>query len=217
MLGQRFGLQPEWAQYNGWFTINKREGKISFSSNLSERLILFEYISDGLAYEEDTKVPKLAEEALYMHIAYSILASRQNIPEHIVQRYKKDRKIFTTSSTDGKHAHTLYSILEEFQFSSLVKLKLMTGRTHQIRVHMASINHPIFGDPTYGGRRIVYGMNLPKMKNRVDNLLSIIKRQALHAKTLGFIHPTTKEKMKFDSELPEDMKLLIVKLKSNND
>jgi len=91
-LGQRFGLQPEWAQYNGWFTINKREGKISFSSNLSERLILFEYISDGLAYEEDTKVPKMAEEALYMHIAYSILASRTNIPEHIVQRYKKDRK-----------------------------------------------------------------------------------------------------------------------------
>jgi len=92
LLGQRFGLQPEWAQYNGWFTINKREGKISFSSNLSERLILFEYISDSLAYEEDTKVPKLAEEALYMHIAYSILASRQNIPEHIVQRYKKDRR-----------------------------------------------------------------------------------------------------------------------------
>jgi hypothetical protein len=92
LLGQRFGLQPEWAQYNGWFTINKREGKISFSSNLSERLILFEYISDGLAYEEDTKVPKMAEEALYMHIAYSILASRTNIPEHIVQRYKKDRK-----------------------------------------------------------------------------------------------------------------------------
>ena len=86
LLGQRYGLEPEVSQYNGWFTIDKREGKISFSSNLKERLILFEYISDGLAYDEDTKIPKLAEEALYMHIAYSILSTRRNVPEFIVQR-----------------------------------------------------------------------------------------------------------------------------------
>ena len=92
LLGQRYGLNPEISQYNGWFTINKREGKISFSSNLSERLILFEYISDGLAYDEDTKVPKLAEEALYMHIAYNILATRPKTPEYIVSRYKKERR-----------------------------------------------------------------------------------------------------------------------------
>ena len=92
LLGQRYGLKPELAQSNGWFTINKREGKFSFSSNLSEKLILLEYISDGLAYEEDTKVPKLAEEALYMHIAYSILSTRKNIPEYIIQRFKKDRR-----------------------------------------------------------------------------------------------------------------------------
>ena len=92
LLGQRYGLEPETSQYNGWFTINKREGKISFSSNLKERLILFEYISDGLAYDEDTKIPKLAEEALYMHIAYSILSTRKNTPEYIVARYKKDRR-----------------------------------------------------------------------------------------------------------------------------
>jgi 23S rRNA pseudouridine1911/1915/1917 synthase len=78
---------------------------------------------------------------------------------------------------------------------------------------MSSINHPIFGDPTYGGRKIVYGSDLPKMKNRVDNLLEIMPRQALHAKTLGFIHPRTKEEVFFNSELPEDMKLLIKKLK----
>jgi hypothetical protein len=92
LLGQRYGLEPEVSQYNGWFTIDKREGKISFSSNLKERLILFEYISDGLAYDEDTKIPKLAEEALYMHIAYSILSTRRNVPEFIVQRFKKDRR-----------------------------------------------------------------------------------------------------------------------------
>ena len=92
LLGQRYGLDPETAQGNGWFTINKREGKFSFSSNLKDRLILLEYISDGLAYDEDTKVPKMAEEALYMHIAYSVLASRNNVPEYIINRYKKERR-----------------------------------------------------------------------------------------------------------------------------
>ena len=92
LLGQRYGLEPELANYNGWFTINKREGKFSFSSNLTGRLIILDYISDGLAYEEETKVPKLAEEALYMHIAYSILAIRRNVPEYLVARFKKDRR-----------------------------------------------------------------------------------------------------------------------------
>jgi|TARA_R100000081_G_C4815041_1_gene174271 hypothetical protein len=92
LLGQRYGLKPELSQSNGWFTINKREGKFSFSSNLAGKLILLDYISDGLAYEEDTKVPKLAEEALYMHIAYSILSTTRNIPEFTVQRFKKDRR-----------------------------------------------------------------------------------------------------------------------------
>lgn len=131
-----------------------------------------------------------------------------------ISRSKKDRKIFTVHETDGKHAHTFFNVIEEFEFASLIKLKLKTGRTHQIRVHMQHINHPIFGDPTYGGRGIVYGSNLPKMKSRVDNLLEIMQRQALHAKTLGFIHPVTKEKVVFDSELPEDFKLLLEGLRT---
>jgi hypothetical protein len=92
LLGQRYGLQPELAQRNGWFTINEREGKMSFSSNLREKLIILEYISDGLAYDEDSKVPKMAEEALYMHIAYSILSTRIGVNEYVVQRFKKDRR-----------------------------------------------------------------------------------------------------------------------------
>jgi 23S rRNA pseudouridine1911/1915/1917 synthase len=131
-----------------------------------------------------------------------------------IARSNKDRKVFTVSKTDGKHAHTFYEVIEEFEFASLVKLKLKTGRTHQIRVHMSHIKHPIFGDPTYGGRKIVYGSEFSKMKSRVENLLQIITRQALHAKTLGFIHPNTKQKVSFDSELPADMKLLIEKLKN---
>ncbi|MCP4323069.1 MAG: hypothetical protein GY787_14730 [Alteromonadales bacterium] len=92
LLGQRYGLQPELAQSNGWFTINDREGKFSFSSNLREKLIILEYISDGLAYNEDAKIPKMAEEALYMHIAYSILSTRVGVNEYVVQRFKKDRR-----------------------------------------------------------------------------------------------------------------------------
>ncbi|MEN8193038.1 MAG: RluA family pseudouridine synthase [Bacteroidota bacterium] len=130
-----------------------------------------------------------------------------------IARSKSDRKIFSVSESEGKHAETLFWEIERFEFASLVKLKLKTGRTHQIRVHMAHINHPIFGDPTYGGRRIVYGSNLPKIKSRVDNLLSIIDRQALHAKTIGFIHPKTGEELIFNSELPEDMEVLISKLR----
>jgi 23S rRNA pseudouridine1911/1915/1917 synthase len=75
------------------------------------------------------------------------------------------------------------------------------------------MGHPVFGDATYGGRKIIYGSSLPKMKSRLQNLLDIMPRQALHAKTLGFIHPHTKENVRFDSELPDDMKLLIDKLR----
>ena len=90
--GRRYGLEPELAQSNGWFTINEREGKFSFSSNLANNLIILEYISDGLSSDLDTKVPKMAEEAMYMHIAYSILAGRSGVQEYIVRRYKTDRR-----------------------------------------------------------------------------------------------------------------------------
>ena len=89
--GQRYGMQPEISQQNGWFTIDDRRGAFAFSGDLQGKLITLEYISDGLAYGDDTKVPKMAEDALYSHILYSITSTRVNIPEYIVQRYKKDR------------------------------------------------------------------------------------------------------------------------------
>ena len=91
LLGQNYGLDPQYAQVNGWFTINNREGKMSFSSNLAGALIVLEYISDGLASDMDTKVPKLAEEALYAHISHAIISSRINQPEYIVRRLKQER------------------------------------------------------------------------------------------------------------------------------
>ena len=90
-FGQRYGLQPEIAQINGWFTINNREGKMSFSSDLKNELIILEYVSDGLSYNEEMKVPKLAEEAMYSYIIHAIIASRINQPEYIVRRLKQEK------------------------------------------------------------------------------------------------------------------------------
>tara|TARA_R110000824_G_scaffold85999_1_gene213170 strand:+ start:916 stop:2127 length:1212 start_codon:yes stop_codon:yes gene_type:complete len=90
-LGQQYGMDPQYSQVNGWFGINHREGKFSFSNDLVGKLIVLEYISDGLAYDLDTKVPKMAEEALYAHISHAVLASRINQPEYIVRRLKQER------------------------------------------------------------------------------------------------------------------------------
>ena len=89
--GQRYGLKPEISQKNGWFTIDERRGVFAFSSDLANRLILLEYISDGLGYDEDTKIPKMAEDALYAYMIYNIIAYRPKTPEYIVQRYKKEK------------------------------------------------------------------------------------------------------------------------------
>jgi len=89
--GQRYGLDPQISQKNGWFTINERTGSFNFSSDLRNHLLILDYISDGLGYDEDTKVPKMAEDAMYSHIMYSLLSIKPGVPEYIVQRYKKDR------------------------------------------------------------------------------------------------------------------------------
>jgi hypothetical protein len=90
--GRQYGLDPQLSQINGWFNMNEREGKMSFSSNLAGKLIVLEYVSDGLSYDLETKVPKMAEDALYAHILYSIISTRINQPEYVVQRLKTDRR-----------------------------------------------------------------------------------------------------------------------------
>ncbi len=159
---------------------------------------------------------KHAIEREYQAIVWGIFKQKKGEINYNIARSKSDRKKFAASETEGKNALTYFEVLEEFEFTSLLKLNLKTGRTHQIRVHLSSINHPIFGDETYGGTKIVYGSSLPKIKSRVDNLLKLIPRQALHAKTLGFEHPRTKEFMRFDSELPVDMTDILEKLKFNS-
>lgn len=138
-------------------------------------------------------------------------AGERGLIEGEIGRSKNDRKKFAVVE-NGKFAATEYEVLKEFKFLSLVKLKLRTGRTHQIRVHLSHIGHPVFGDPTYHGRRIGYGEITPRFRQEVSHLLKIINRQALHAKTLGFVHPATKSHMHFDSELPEDFSEVLTEI-----
>lgn len=127
-------------------------------------------------------------------------------------RDKRDRKKVTVlkdEDASGKLAITNYEVIKEYEFLSLIKLNLKTGRTHQIRVHMSHIAHPVFGDETYGGRE-PHSVNITtNLKARIKNLLEKIDRQALHAKVLGFVHPISNEKIRFESELPDDMKNIL--------
>jgi 23S rRNA pseudouridine1911/1915/1917 synthase len=102
-------------------------------------------------------------------------------------------------------------VLERFNYVTLVRCVLETGRTHQIRVHMKYIGHPLFNDDFYGGDKIVKGTIFSKYKQFVDNCFALCPRQALHAKTLGFMHPTTGEDMFFETELPQDIAQVILK------
>ncbi len=147
----------------------------------------------------------------YWAIVWGKFSERSGTIEASLGRSKRDRKKVTVTA-DGKHAVTEYEVLQEFEFLSLVRLKLKTGRTHQIRVHLAHIGHPVFGDPTYGGRSNTWGGLEGKKVHRAANLLKLISRQALHAKTIGFVHPTTKREIVFDSDLPADMKAVLAEL-----
>ena len=130
-----------------------------------------------------------------------------------VGRHKRFRKLFDAypEGEYGKEAITHYKVLERFGYVTLVQCVLETGRTHQIRVHMQHIGHPLFNDETYGGNKIVKGTVFSKYKQFVDNCFAICPRHALHAKTIGFIHPTTKKEIIFESDLPADMTNVIEK------
>lgn len=121
-------------------------------------------------------------------------------------RSLKDRRITVPyeDETIGRNAITHYKVLKNFRYVSLVKCNLETGRTHQIRAHMKHIGHTLFNDSTYGGDKVLKGTQFSKYKSFVENCFKILPRQALHAKSLGFVHPVTKEFMQFDSELPSD-------------
>lgn len=149
----------------------------------------------------------------YVAMVWGTVKEDEGTIEGNIARHLKDRMQMSVfeDPTIGKHAVTHYKVLERFGYVTLVSCILETGRTHQIRVHMKHIGHPIFNDERYGGNLILKGTTFTKYKQFIDNCFKVLPRQALHAKTLGFIHPTTGEMMRFDTELPQDMQECIEK------
>lgn len=131
-----------------------------------------------------------------------------NIGRHLKNRMQM--AVFPEGNL-GKHAVTHYKVIERFRYITWVECKLETGRTHQIRAHFKHIGHTLFNDERYEGNQILKGVNMPKYKQFVKNVFEVLPRHALHAHTLGFVHPTTKEEMYFESAMPEDMSEAIKK------
>ncbi len=130
-----------------------------------------------------------------------------------VGRSPKDRRVTVAfpQGDIGRNAITHYAVLKKFRYVSLVECRLETGRTHQIRAHMKHLGHPLFNDAMYGGDQVLKGTTFSKYKQFVDNCFEIMPRQALHAKSLGFIHPTSGQPMRFESDIPDDFRQVIEK------
>lgn len=154
----------------------------------------------------------------YVALVWGNVENEEGTVEGNIGRHPKNRLqntvYFGDDEDKGKPAITHYKVLERLGYVTLVSCKLETGRTHQIRVHMKHMGHTLFNDERYGGEKILKGTTFTKYKQFVDNCFKILPRQALHAKTLGFIHPKTGEFMRFESEIPEDMKHCIDKWRS---
>jgi 23S rRNA pseudouridine1911/1915/1917 synthase len=149
----------------------------------------------------------------YLALVWGQMKEKDGTIEGNIGRNPKDKLQMTVfkEADKGKPAVTHYSVVEPFSYTSLVECRLETGRTHQIRVHMKHIGHPLFNDSRYGGNEILRGTNHAKYRQFVQNCFTLCPRQALHAQTLGFIHPRTKKAVYFESPLPEDMSQLIEK------
>lgn len=149
----------------------------------------------------------------YVTLVWGEPNEREGTIEGNIGRHPNNRMQMTVfkDGDDGKHAVTHYKVIEPMYYVSLVECRLETGRTHQIRVHMKHIGHPVFNDARYGGNEVVKGTMFSKYKQFVQNAFKVCTRQALHAKELGFIHPTTGKMMRFESDLPDDMKELVAK------
>jgi 23S rRNA pseudouridine1911/1915/1917 synthase len=158
---------------------------------------------------------KKTSEREYVALVWGNMKEDEGIIEGNIGRHPKNRLQNTVYLDDeaekGKPAVTHYKVIERLGYVTLVSCKLETGRTHQIRVHMKHIGHTLFNDARYGGERILKGTTFSKYKQFVDNCFKILSRQALHARTLGFEHPTTGEFMRFESEIPKDIAACIEK------
>ncbi len=154
-------------------------------------------------------------ERAYEALVWGTMKENDGTIEGALARDERDRTAYRIYSLEenpnAKEAITHYEVLERFLYTTLVECRLETGRTHQIRVHMKSIGHPLFGDEKYGGTELLKGVRTQKYEQFIRNCLTLCPRQALHARTLGFTHPRTGQRLLFEAPLPDDMSQLLTK------
>jgi len=145
---------------------------------------------------------------IYRAVAVGVMEQDRGTVSSLIGRHPKDPKKMSVRLDEGKLAITHWEVLKQYPELTLLNLRLETGRTHQIRVHLASINHPVLGDPDYGGRKVIASLSDPELRQ----IISSVKRQFLHAYILGFVHPAKEEYVEFIAPLPEEFQRLLEKL-----
>ncbi len=185
---------------------SERPGLVHRIDKNTSGLLVIAKTDHAMAYLAKQFADKTSERE-YIALVWGNPTEDEGTIRGYIGRHLKDRMQMAVFQDEayGKPAVTHYKVLERFGYVTLISCKLETGRTHQIRAHMKHIGHPLFNDERYGGNIILKGTSFTKYKQFVENCFKILPRQALHAKTLGFEHPTTKVFMKFDSEIPNDL------------
>jgi len=193
---------------------SERPGLVHRIDKDTSGLLVVAKTEEAMAHLSNQFAEKTSERE-YVALVWGNVEEDEGTIEGNIGRHPKNRlqnTVFFDDEADrGKPAVTHYKVLERFGYVTLVSCKLETGRTHQIRVHMKHIGHTLFNDERYGGELILKGTTFTKYKQFVENCFKVLPRQALHAKTLGFVHPKTGEFLRFTSEIPEDMQQCIEK------
>ncbi len=191
---------------------NQRPGLVHRIDKDTSGLLVIAKTENAMAHLARQFFEKTSERE-YVALVWGDVAEDEGSVKGHIGRHPKNRlqmHVFP-DGLNGKDAITHYRVLERFGYVTLLSCKLETGRTHQIRVHMKYLGHPLFNDARYGGDKILKGTHFTKYKQFVDNAFKLLPRQGLHAKTLGFVHPETGKLMRFTSELPEDIQGCIEK------
>jgi 23S rRNA pseudouridine1911/1915/1917 synthase len=185
---------------------SERPGLVHRIDKNTSGLLVIARTDHAMSYLAKQFADKTSERE-YIALVWGNPSEEEGTIRGYIGRHLKDRMQMAVFQDEayGKPAVTHYRVLERFGYVTLISCKLETGRTHQIRAHMKHIGHPLFNDQRYGGDQILKGTTFTKYKQFVENCFKILPRQALHAKTLGFEHPTTKEFMRFDSSIPADL------------
>lgn len=191
---------------------SERPGLVHRIDKDTTGLLVVAKTEHAMAYLTKQFAEKTSERE-YVALVWGNIEEDQGTVEGNIGRHDTNRMRMAVHESDekGKHAVTHYKVLERFGYVTLVSCQLETGRTHQIRVHMKHIGHTLFNDERYGGDSILKGTTFTKYKQFVDNCFKVLPRQALHAKTLGFEHPITKEFLRFDTPIPQDLQECIEK------